>query len=230
MTRGGATQRHDSASICGLPTCMRAQVLGVAVVLDRGDVRSPRCPGPRSASCCCTASRARRSSTSLSPRPCAAAGFPVERPEMCWSGRRIYDRDYLDCLRDIDSADRSAEGDGARRRSSLPVTALARNGALAYGARKAVKGVVALAPGHRPEVLATSAARSLRIWNARAGLSPKAAAIVRRALPTINGSLVITVTATPAALPQFLCAGFARRHAGQRRAAERTAALRRGQR
>ena len=83
----------------------------------------------------------------------AAAGFPVERPEMCWSGRRIYDRDYLGCLRDIDSAiDRL-------RRAALTALVIAghslgANGALAYGARNAVKGVVALAPGHRPEVLA----------------------------------------------------------------------------
>ena len=34
----------------------------------------------------------------------AGADFLVERPEMCWSGRRIYDRSYLDCLRDIDAA------------------------------------------------------------------------------------------------------------------------------
>ena len=34
----------------------------------------------------------------------AGAGFLVERPEMCWSGRRIYDRSYLECLRDIDAA------------------------------------------------------------------------------------------------------------------------------
>src|SRR5919106_1015618 len=34
----------------------------------------------------------------------AAAGYLVDRPEMCWSRRRIYDRPYLDCLRDIDDA------------------------------------------------------------------------------------------------------------------------------
>ena len=31
----------------------------------------------------------------------ASAGYVVERPEMCWSNRRIYDLPYLDCLREI---------------------------------------------------------------------------------------------------------------------------------
>jgi hypothetical protein len=34
----------------------------------------------------------------------ADAGFLVERPEMCWSAARIYDRTYLECLADIDAA------------------------------------------------------------------------------------------------------------------------------
>ena len=33
-----------------------------------------------------------------------AAGYPVDRPEMCWSARRIYDRPYHDCLREITSS------------------------------------------------------------------------------------------------------------------------------
>ena len=34
----------------------------------------------------------------------ASAGYAVERPEMCWSNRRIYDLPYLDCLREIHAA------------------------------------------------------------------------------------------------------------------------------
>ena len=34
----------------------------------------------------------------------ADAGFAVERPEMCWSAARIYDRTYLECFADIDAA------------------------------------------------------------------------------------------------------------------------------
>ena len=33
-----------------------------------------------------------------------AAGFPVERPTLCFSRQRIYDRAFLDCFTDIDAA------------------------------------------------------------------------------------------------------------------------------
>jgi pimeloyl-ACP methyl ester carboxylesterase len=131
----------------------------------------------------------------------AAAGFPVERPEMCWSGRRIYDRDYPGCLRDIDSAI-----DRLRQRG---VTAwviaghsLGANGALAYGARNTVKGVVALAPGHRPEVLARRSRIVEDLERARSLIAEG-----RGERPTsftdYNGPLAITVTATPAAYFSF---------------------------
>jgi esterase/lipase len=41
------------------------------------------------------------------------AGYPVERPEMCWSRRRIYDLSYTDCFRDIDSAVERLKARGA---------------------------------------------------------------------------------------------------------------------
>jgi pimeloyl-ACP methyl ester carboxylesterase len=123
----------------------------------------------------------------------AAAGFPVERPEMCWSGRRIYDRDYPGCLRDIDSAI-----DRLRQRG---VTALVIAGH-SLGARSAVKGVVALAPGHRPEVLARRPRIAADLERAR-----RLVAEGRSDRPTsfadYNGPLVITITATPAAYLSF---------------------------
>ena len=84
----------------------------------------------------------------------AIAGFPVELPEMCWSDRRIYDRDYLACLDDIAPALGRLRARGA---ASVVIAghSLGANAALAYGARNDVKGIVALAPGHLPEVLAT---------------------------------------------------------------------------
>jgi pimeloyl-ACP methyl ester carboxylesterase len=131
----------------------------------------------------------------------AAAGFPVERPEMCWSGRRIYDRDYPGCLRDIDSA-----VDRLRQRGATALViaghSLGANGALAYGARNTVKGVVALAPGHRPEVLARRPRIAEDLERAR-----RLVAEGRGDRPTgfadYNGSLVITVTATPVAYLSF---------------------------
>jgi dienelactone hydrolase len=112
----------------------------------------------------------------------AAAGFPVERPEMCWSGRRIYDRDYPGCLRDIDSAVDRLRQQGV---TALVIAghSLGANGALAYGARNTVKRP---ATGRR----SWRGGRGLpRISNARAGSSPKAAASVRRALPTTTARL-----------------------------------------
>ncbi len=49
-------------------------------------------------------------------RALAAAGHLVERPEMCWSARRIYDRPYLECLRRDRRRDRTA---AAARRHSI---------------------------------------------------------------------------------------------------------------
>jgi pimeloyl-ACP methyl ester carboxylesterase len=131
----------------------------------------------------------------------AAAGFPVERPEMCWSGRRIYDRDYLGCLRDIDSAiDRLRQ-----RGATVLVTAghsLGANGALAYGARNTVRGVIALAPGHRPEVLARRPRIAEDLERARR-LVAEGRSDRLTSFADYNGSLVITVTATPVAYLSF---------------------------
>ena len=80
-----------------------------------------------------------------------AAGHAVDRPEMCWSGRRIYDLPYLDCLHDIDAAAERLRAAGA---SSIVVVgqSLGGNAALAYGARReALLGVVAMAPAPAPE-------------------------------------------------------------------------------
>ncbi len=48
----------------------------------------------------------------------AAAGFAVERPEMCWSAARIYDESYLDCLADVDAVAARLKAAGARPPSS----------------------------------------------------------------------------------------------------------------
>lgn len=124
----------------------------------------------------------------------AAAGHLVERPEMCWSAQRIYDRPYLDCLREIDVAIERLRGRGA---SAFVIAghSLGANGALGYGARHKVAGVVALAPGHRPEVLA----RRLPIAEAlgEAGKLAARGAQTMLAFPDFNGDLVVRVNATP---------------------------------
>jgi pimeloyl-ACP methyl ester carboxylesterase len=131
----------------------------------------------------------------------AAAGFLIERPEMCWSRRRIYDRPYLECLRDIDAAIERLKTRGA---TSIVIAghSLGANAALAYGARNPVRGVVALAPGHAPEVLARRPQIARELDRARALL---AAGQDNERLPfaDFNGGLQITVFATPAAYVSF---------------------------
>jgi esterase/lipase len=83
----------------------------------------------------------------------SAAGFPVERPEMCWSRTRIYDRTYLDCLTDADTAAAALKARGADAIVILGMS-LGGNGALGFGARRpGLKGVIALAPAPNPERL-----------------------------------------------------------------------------
>jgi esterase/lipase len=75
-----------------------------------------------------------------------SAGYAVERPEMCWSRQRIYDRTYLDCLGDIDVAAARLRAAGA---TSIIIAgmSLGGNAALSYGARReGLAGVIALAP------------------------------------------------------------------------------------
>jgi pimeloyl-ACP methyl ester carboxylesterase len=125
----------------------------------------------------------------------AAVGYAVERPEMCWSARRIYDQPYLQCLRDIDAA----IGRLRRRSATAFVIAghsLGANAALAYGARHKVAAVAALAPGHRPEALAQRPAIVAALDQVRK-LIAEDQGQTRLPFPDFNGDLVISVTATP---------------------------------
>jgi pimeloyl-ACP methyl ester carboxylesterase len=132
----------------------------------------------------------------------AAAGYLVERPEMCWSRRRIYDRPYPDCLRDIDTAIDRLKARGA---AGLVIAghSLGANAALAYGAaHRELKGVIALAPGHRPEVLARRPPIAQGLEAARA-LVAAGRGDSAGAFPDYNGDLAITVRATPRAYLSF---------------------------
>lgn len=125
----------------------------------------------------------------------AAAGHPVERPEMCWSARRIYDRPYLQCLQEIDAA----IGRLRLRGAVVFVVAghsLGANGALAYGARQRTAGVIALAPGHRPELLVQRPAIAAAVERARA-LVAEGRVNTPLSFPDFNGELQVGVTATP---------------------------------
>ncbi|MGE5516344.1 MAG: alpha/beta fold hydrolase [Bacteroidota bacterium] len=80
----------------------------------------------------------------------SGAGYLVETPEMCWSKRRIYDKPYDACIAELDPVVEDLRRQGA---TAIVVAghSLGGNGALAYGAGHAVKGVVALAGAHNPE-------------------------------------------------------------------------------
>jgi len=85
------------------------------------------------------------------------AGWLTERPEMCWSRRRIYDRTYLDCLAEIGAAVTQLRARGASR-VVLVGMSLGGNAVLAYGARHDdIDGVIALAPAHAPEFISRRA-------------------------------------------------------------------------
>ena len=81
---------------------------------------------------------------------------------------------------------------------------LGANGALGYGAiTKGLKGIVALAPGHRPEVLSRRAEVAASLATAR-----KLVAAGRGDIPSrftdFNGDFAITVAATPNAYLSFV--------------------------
>ena len=133
----------------------------------------------------------------------ANAGFVTDVPEMCWTARRIYDRTYGGCLREIDQAISHLKQKGA---TAFVVAghSLGANGALGYGATtKELKGVIALAPGHRPEALSRRAEVTASLATAR-----KLVAAGRGDVPSrftdFNGDFAITVAATPNAYLSFL--------------------------
>jgi len=133
----------------------------------------------------------------------ADAGFVTDVPEMCWSGGRIYDQAYGDCLREIDVAIARLKRKGA----TVFVVAghsLGANGALAYGATsKGLKGVVVLAPGHRPELLSRRAEVAASLALARKLIAAGRGDVPSR-FTDFNGDFAISVAATPSAYLSFL--------------------------
>lgn len=80
------------------------------------------------------------------------AGFPVDRPTMCWSRTRIYDRSLTDCMADIDASIARLKNRGATT-FVIAGHSLGGFGAVLYGsAHDGLKGVIALAPAPGPGV------------------------------------------------------------------------------
>lgn len=125
-----------------------------------------------------------------------AAGFPVERPDMCWSRTRIYDRTYLECLADADTAAATLKARGAGAIVILGMS-LGGNAALAYGARRpGLAGVIALAPASDPDLLRDRPPIAQSLAAAQA-LVAAGKGDERTTFNDLNNGRQITVTATP---------------------------------
>jgi pimeloyl-ACP methyl ester carboxylesterase len=133
-------------------------------------------------------------------------GYLVDVPEMCWSGRRIYDEDFDSCMGDIDAAVMRLKKDGA---SAIVIAGLSLggSGALGYGARRdGLAGIIAFAPTPDTHYLALAPGMPESIARARqlvaAGQGDGAAEFTdwttdRRGPAASGGRYTITITATP---------------------------------
>lgn len=80
------------------------------------------------------------------------AGVLLEMPTMPWSRHRNYDVGYADAMKEIDAAVAKLKAEGALR-IVVGGHSFGANASLAYGAtRDGVAGLVALAPGHVPDL------------------------------------------------------------------------------
>jgi pimeloyl-ACP methyl ester carboxylesterase len=123
-------------------------------------------------------------------------GALVATPEMPWSFHRRYDATFDQALTEIDAAIAQLKSDGARRIVLIGVS-LGANAAIGYAARRPeLAGVVALAPGHLPDV------GNLRSFVADAVVRAKTLIAegkgnLRQSFPDMAQGIPLTATATP---------------------------------
>ena len=108
-------------------------------------------------------------------RKLESEGFLVERPDMAWSGSRKYDRTYDDSVNEISDTITKLRSRGA----DTIITgghSLGANAAIRYAAtHNDINGVLAIAPGHVPEVkgykkkIAKSVAKARKMVSAGKG-------------------------------------------------------------
>jgi pimeloyl-ACP methyl ester carboxylesterase len=81
------------------------------------------------------------------------AGAMVATPELPWSFERIYDATYQDAMREIDGVVSQLKTQGQRTQVVVIGHSLGANAAIGYAASHGpVAAVVAIAPGHLPEI------------------------------------------------------------------------------
>jgi pimeloyl-ACP methyl ester carboxylesterase len=124
-------------------------------------------------------------------------GALVATPEMPWSFHRRYDATFDQALTEIDAAIAGLKSDGARRVVLIGVS-LGANAAIGYAARHPeLAGVVALAPGHLPDVgnmrsfVADAVARAKTLIAEGKGNVPQS-------FPDMAQGIPLTATATAA--------------------------------
>ena len=80
------------------------------------------------------------------------AGFMVVAPDMPWSRDRSFDKDHAAAMAEIDAAVAGLRADGATR-IVVGGHSIGAGAAIAYGAtRTGLAGIMAIAPGHFPDV------------------------------------------------------------------------------
>ena len=79
-------------------------------------------------------------------------GHVVSAPEMAWSGSRMYDATYDESMSEIDQAVQALRQKGASK-VVVAGQSMGANAALGYAAaRTGADGIIAMAPGHTPEL------------------------------------------------------------------------------
>jgi len=126
------------------------------------------------------------------------AGAKVATPEMPWSFRRLYGGTYADAMAEIDAAVADLKAQGATQ-IVIVGHSLGANAAIGYAARHGpLAAVVAISPGHLPEVDGLrSRTRDARIEAAQ--LVAAGQGDVRRHFPDMIQGIPTFASATPRA-------------------------------
>jgi pimeloyl-ACP methyl ester carboxylesterase len=123
-------------------------------------------------------------------------GALVATPEMPWSFHRRYDATYDQSMAEIDAAIGGLKSGGARRIVLIGVS-LGANAAIGYAARNPeIAGVVALAPGHLPDVGNMRSFVSDAVARAKA-LVAEGKGDVPQSFPDMAQGIPLTTRATP---------------------------------
>ena len=125
------------------------------------------------------------------------AGAMVAAPELPWSFDRIYDATYDDAMREIDVVVSKLKTQGRRTQIVVIGHSLGANAAIGYAASHGpLAGVVAITPGHLPEIEdMRRLTHDARVEAAR--LVAAGQGDVPHAFPDAIQSVTTSVTATP---------------------------------